>query len=48
MIVDAHQHFWDPARGDYGWLKPDNPIHRVFATADLRPADPTRWTPDPV
>jgi len=37
MIVDAHQHFWDPARGDYGWLKPDNPIHRVFSTADLRP-----------
>jgi L-fuconolactonase len=37
MIVDAHQHFWDPARGDYGWLKPDNPIHRVFGTADLRP-----------
>lgn len=37
MIVDAHQHFWDPGRGDYGWLKPDNPIHRVFSTADLRP-----------
>jgi L-fuconolactonase len=37
MIVDAHQHFWDPARGDYGWLTPDNPIHRVFTTADLRP-----------
>ena len=37
MIVDAHEHFLDPARGDYGWLKPDNPIHRVFATADLRP-----------
>lgn len=37
MIVDAHQHFWDPARGDYGWLKPDNPIHRVFGTAELRP-----------
>ncbi len=37
MIIDAHQHFWDPARGDYGWLKPDNPIHRVFSTADLRP-----------
>lgn len=37
MIVDAHQHFWDPARGDYGWLTPDNPIHRVYATADLRP-----------
>jgi L-fuconolactonase len=37
MIVDAHHHFWDPARGDYDWLKPDNPIHRVFGTADLRP-----------
>jgi len=37
MIVDAHQHFWDPARGDYGWLKPESPIHRVFAPADLRP-----------
>ncbi|HSS13596.1 MAG TPA: amidohydrolase family protein, partial [Rhizomicrobium sp.] len=23
--------------GDYGWLKPENPIHRVFDTADLRP-----------
>jgi L-fuconolactonase len=37
MIVDAHQHFWDPGRGDYGWLKPDNPIHRIFSTADMRP-----------
>jgi len=37
MIVDAHQHFWNPSRGDYDWLKPDNPIHRVHAPADLRP-----------
>ena len=37
MIVDAHQHFWDPARGDYGWLTPDNPIHRVFGANDLQP-----------
>ena len=37
MIVDAHRHFWDPARGDYSWMKPDSPIHRVFATNDLRP-----------
>jgi L-fuconolactonase len=37
MIVDAHQHFWDPGRGDYGWLKPGSPIHRVFSTAELRP-----------
>jgi L-fuconolactonase len=37
VIVDAHQHFWDPTRGDYGWLRPDNPIHRAYSTADLRP-----------
>ena len=37
MIIDAHQHFWDPKRGDYGWLRPDNPIHRVFSPDDLRP-----------
>ena len=37
MIVDAHQHFWDPARGDYGWLTPDLPIHRVYGPSDLRP-----------
>jgi L-fuconolactonase len=37
MIVDAHQHFWDPARGDYDWLKPNNPLHRPFGTTDLRP-----------
>ena len=37
MIVDAHQHFWDPARGDYGWLRPENPIHRVFGPAELEP-----------
>ena len=37
MIVDAHQHFWDPARGDYGWLTPDMPIYRLYGTDDLRP-----------
>lgn len=37
MIVDAHQHFWEPARGDYGWLMPDNPIHRVFGPDGLKP-----------
>ena len=25
MRVDAHQHFWHPARGDYAWLRPDDP-----------------------
>jgi L-fuconolactonase len=22
--TDAHQHFWQPARGDYAWLRPDD------------------------
>jgi len=21
LRIDSHQHFWDPARGDYGWLE---------------------------
>lgn len=37
MIIDAHQHFWDPMRGDYGWLTPDLPIHRVYGADDLQP-----------
>jgi L-fuconolactonase len=37
MIIDAHQHFWNPARGDYGWLTPDLPIHRVYGPDDLAP-----------
>jgi L-fuconolactonase len=37
MIIDAHQHFWDPARGDYGWLTPELTIHRVYGPDDLRP-----------
>jgi L-fuconolactonase len=38
MRIDAHQHFWDPARGDYGWLTPAmGPIHRPFAPSDLAP-----------
>lgn len=26
MRIDAHQHFWNPARGDYGWMPPDDPV----------------------
>ncbi len=37
MIIDAHQHFWNPARGDYGWLTPDQPIYRIFGPDDLAP-----------
>ena len=36
--VDAHQHFWQISRGDYGWLTPAlGPIHRDFGPADLAP-----------
>jgi L-fuconolactonase len=38
MKIDAHQHYWRMARGDYGWLTPDlGPIHRDFLPDDLRP-----------
>ena len=40
--ADAHQHFWRPARGDYGWLRPDvpgvAPLCRDFLPEDLAPA----------
>jgi L-fuconolactonase len=37
--IDAHQHFWRPSRGDYGWLTPQaHPaICRKFLPADLEP-----------
>jgi L-fucono-1,5-lactonase len=38
MRIDAHQHLWTVARGDYGWLTPDlTPIYRDFALPDLAP-----------
>ena len=38
MKIDAHQHFWRLARGDYGWLTADlDPIHRDFLPHDLAP-----------
>ena len=38
MKIDAHQHFWDLHRGDYGWLTPDlEPLYKNFAPADLEP-----------
>lgn len=37
-MIDAHQHFWQIARGDYGWLTPAlGPIHRDFGSEDLGP-----------
>ncbi len=36
--IDAHQHFWSLARGDYGWLTPEmEPIYRDFLPDDLGP-----------
>ena len=37
--VDAHQHFWNPARGDYGWMPADDPVlSRVYTPANLASA----------
>ena len=36
--VDAHQHFWDPARAKYPWMTDDLArIRRRFGPEDLRP-----------
>jgi L-fuconolactonase len=36
--IDAHQHFWRIARGDYAWLTPElNAIYRDFNPDDLAP-----------
>ncbi|MEL6235192.1 MAG: amidohydrolase family protein [Pseudomonadota bacterium] len=38
MQIDAHQHYWHPARGDYGWMPKDNPLlARPYGPADLAP-----------
>ncbi|MBM3605310.1 MAG: amidohydrolase [Alphaproteobacteria bacterium] len=38
MIIDAHQHFWDIARGDYGWMDDSvAPIRRTILPEDLVP-----------
>jgi L-fuconolactonase len=38
MQIDAHHHFWQPARGDYGWIPEDNDIlNRAYGPADIAP-----------
>jgi L-fuconolactonase len=38
MKIDAHQHFWNPARGDYGWIPAgDAVLDRAYGPADLAP-----------
>ena len=35
-VIDSHQHFWDPSRGDYHWMPKDNPIlNRKYEVKDL-------------
>jgi len=37
-VIDAHQHFWDPATGGYPWLTPDaGPIYRAYGPDDAEP-----------
>jgi L-fuconolactonase len=37
--IDAHQHYWQIARGDYGWLTPQQGVlYRDFMPEDLRQA----------
>jgi L-fuconolactonase len=39
MKIDAHQHFWQPKRGDYDWMPQDNPVlNRPYRPSDLAPA----------
>ncbi|MEM9207340.1 MAG: amidohydrolase family protein [Pseudomonadota bacterium] len=36
MRIDAHQHYWEPKRGDYDWMPPDDPVlSRRYGPADL-------------
>lgn len=35
MIVDSHQHFWDPARADYPWMTDE--LRRRYGPEDLEP-----------
>lgn len=36
--IDAHQHYWNPARGDYDWMPKEDPVlARTYGPADLAP-----------
>lgn len=38
LRIDAHQHFWKIARGDYGWLTPElEGLYRDYLPVDLTP-----------
>ena len=48
LVVDAHHHFWDPARHKYYWMTDEvDAIRRHFGPEDLRPllaASGVDWT----
>ncbi len=36
MKIDAHQHYWEPKRGDYDWMPENDPVlSRRYLPADL-------------
>jgi L-fuconolactonase len=40
IAIDAHQHFWSPARGDYGWMESSDdlaPLRRDYLPQHLAP-----------
>jgi L-fuconolactonase len=38
IVIDAHQHFWDPATADYPWMTGDHePLRRAFDPSHLSP-----------
>lgn len=38
LRIDAHQHYWQPRRGDYDWMPMDNPVlARPYGPGDLAP-----------
>ncbi len=40
IAIDAHQHFWSPARGDYGWMEASDdlaPLRRDYLPHHLEP-----------
>ncbi|RLJ58919.1 L-fuconolactonase [Litoreibacter meonggei] len=39
MKIDAHQHFWQPLRGDYDWMpQDDRTLNRPYGPSDLAPS----------
>ncbi len=38
LKIDAHQHFWQPLRGDYDWMPKNNvTLNRAYGPSDLEP-----------